>query len=90
MEKIKINQNYLPTDTKIAAITFDTPKFTVIRESDKKIMFRDNTQLPSGNDASGDTVKIGDFSYLSEKGLYFIKATDKEGNTEVSAHFTIE
>ena len=90
MNKIQIKQSYSPSDTKIAAITFDTPKFTVIRESDKKIMFRDNTLPPTGDEAGGDIVKIGNFSYLSEKGSYFIKATDKEGNTEVSAPFVIE
>ena len=90
MKKINLNQpSYNPTDTKIATITFDTPRFSVIRESDKKIMFRDNTKPPSG-DVSSDTVMIADFSYLSEIGLYFIKATSKDGTiTEESDPFVI-
>jgi len=90
MKKIQTtHQSYHPSDTKKVTITFDTPRFTVIRESDKKIMYRDNTRLPSGDDESGDTVKIGDFSYLNEIGLYYIKATDKDGNTEESDPFVI-
>ena len=91
MKKIHINQlGYRPTDTKKAAITFDTPRFSVIRESDKKIMFRDYIKPAINDAASGDTVRVGDFSYLSERGLYFIKAIDKEGDiAEESYPFVI-
>jgi len=91
MKKIHINQlGYRPNDTKKTTITFDTPRFSVIRESDKKIMFRDYVKPAFEDEASGDTVRLGDFSYLSERGLYFIKAVAKDGSgTEESYPFVI-
>ena len=91
MKKIQFDQlSYKPTDVKKVTITFDAPRFTVIRVSDKKIMYRNSTHPASSDTTSDDTVVEGDFSYLNETGTYFIKATDKAGTyTEESDPFVI-
>ncbi|MCL2718192.1 MAG: glycoside hydrolase family 9 protein [Lachnospiraceae bacterium] len=90
MKKIHINQlGYRPADTKKATITINASRFSVIRASDRKIVFRDYTGAAFDDAASGDTVKIADFSYLSEKGTYFITAKEEGSTLEESYPFVI-
>ena len=90
MKKIHINQlGYRPGDPKKATLTIDAQRFSVIRSSDAKIVFRDYAGTPFVDAASGDTVKIADFSYLSERGTYFITARDASGEKEESYPFVI-
>ncbi|MCL2051860.1 MAG: glycoside hydrolase family 9 protein [Lachnospiraceae bacterium] len=90
MKKIHINQlGYRPGDTKKATITTAANRFSVIRAADRKIVFRDYTGSPFEDAASGDMVRIADFSYLSEKGAYFITANNENGFAIDSYPFVI-
>jgi len=70
---IHINQlGYRPNDPKRAVIPQDEPEFCIIRVSDAAVVYRGTAGEPVADSASMDTVRIADFSSLTEAGKYVV------------------
>jgi len=75
MNGIHINQlGYRPNDPKKAVIPQDEPEFRIVRISDGTVVYRGTASDPVTDSASTDTVRIADFTCLSEAGEYVLCA----------------
>ena len=74
MKNISINQTgYRPCDIKKAVMLLDA-SFEVMRVSDEKILYKGTAGEAVHDAASGDTVRIANFSSFTEKGEYVLCA----------------
>ncbi|MCL2499847.1 MAG: glycoside hydrolase family 9 protein [Defluviitaleaceae bacterium] len=77
MNAIRINQlGYRPDDVKKATVTLNAKTFRVQRSSDRSVAY-EGTVGPALHDApSGETVRVADFSALTEEGTYMLYVGD--------------
>jgi len=78
MNKIHINQlGYRPGDPKRAVMPQNETEFQIIRVSDNAVVYEGKAGEPLADAASADTVRIADFSGLTDAGEYFVQAGEK-------------
>lgn len=71
---IKINQlGYRLKDRKAALFSYQGGKFEVVNEETDQVVYQGVTEEHGFDEASGELVFIGDFSKLTEPGLYKIR-----------------
>jgi endoglucanase len=76
MNGIHINQlGYRPNDPKKAVlVTTDEPEFRIVRVSDETVVYSGTAGEPVNDSASKDTVRVADFSCLTDEGEYAVCA----------------
>src|SRR5690625_3766608 len=76
--QIKVNQIGYPIETKKTAVfTKSTNDFEVIDQKTNEVVYRGQLSDPIKDEASGETVYLGDFTELTKTGRYQIKS-DKD------------
>jgi len=74
MSAISINQlGYRPNDSKKAVILPEEIDFYIVRVSDEAVVYRGTAGDPVADSASMDTVRIADFTNLTEAGEYIVR-----------------
>jgi len=76
---IHVNQlGYRPCDPKKAVIPQDEIEFQIVRISDEAVVYRGRSSDPVADSASNDTVRIADFSCLTQPGEYIVSTAAKK------------
>ncbi|MCL2627721.1 MAG: glycoside hydrolase family 9 protein [Oscillospiraceae bacterium] len=79
MESIHINQlGYRPNDKKKAVLPVDAVEFDVVRICDNDVLYSSKTGEPRYSFASGEIVRIADFSELTELGEYKVVSGENQ------------
>jgi endoglucanase len=74
MNDIHINQiGYRPNDPKKAVIAHNETEFQIVRVSDDAVVYSGTAGDPVADSASMDTVRVADFSGLTEAGEYVVR-----------------
>ncbi|MDR1693070.1 MAG: glycoside hydrolase family 9 protein [Oscillospiraceae bacterium] len=77
MEGIQLDQlGYRPSDPKIAVVPAETLEFRVVRLTDGASLLKGETGAPIFSAASLETVRLADFSALTEAGEYSVVTPD--------------
>jgi endoglucanase len=77
MSGISGNQlGYRPHDPKKAVIPHNEHEFQIVRVSDEAVVYSGTAGEPVTDSASKDTVRIADFSSLTEAGEYVVRVSD--------------
>src|ERR1700761_2404746 len=76
---IHLNQaGFLPQREKLASVTSQAASFVVRSAADNSIFFRGDLSAARVDEASGDGVRLGDFSKLTRPGLYRLELNTGE------------
>jgi len=74
LNTIHINQlGYRPNDPKKAVIPHKESAFYIVRVSDESVVYRGTAGDPVADSASMETVRIADFTSLTEAGTYVVR-----------------
>lgn len=75
---IKINQlGYRLADRKTAIFSYQGGEFEIVNEETGQVAYKAATEELGFDEASGELVHIGDFSKLTQPGLYRIRIKDQ-------------
>ena len=78
MKKIHLNHlGYRPEDAKKAVLTLDVADFQLMRVIDDRVAFKGTTGGAVHHAASGEDVRLADFSGFKGKGTFYLQAGDE-------------